>query len=135
MRNGDISNVSPPTFLVSIDAVSTTKVETKKVLGLIPSSTKTFEWDLKSLNEVWRISSRFGIYTELVVWDTDQSEADKCLEELDRLHVNPFNAATAWRDRETLVAMLPYMFEVDSIVDIPGRVAMYGSKGVELARL
>jgi len=135
VKGGDISNDATPTLLVSIDAVSTTKLETKKRLGILSSTTKTLEWNLEALNQIWRISTRYGVYTELVVWDTHQEVAYKHLEELDHLHVNPFNAAIAYRDRETLVSMLPYMFEVNSIVDIPSKVAMYGSKGVELARL
>ena len=135
MQNGDISNVSPPTLLVTMDAVVDPSSSTKKILGLIPVSDDTFEWNLRALNQVWRLTDKYGCPAELVVFSKEQSEVDKYIEELDRLQANPFNGGVAYYDVDTLIRMLPYMFEAKYVIDIPTRVAMYGSRGVELDQL
>jgi hypothetical protein len=60
---------------------------------------------------------------------------DKAFERLERRVVNPFNYWELYEDPAELVGTLPYRANLKGVIDIPGRVAMYGSAGVEIQNL
>ena len=57
------------------------------------------------------------------------------METLERKVSNPFNYAEVYADVDQLVSLLPYRSSLKGVVDMPGRVARYGSYGVELSNL
>lgn len=135
MKGGDISNETPPRLFVTLDVVTIPEEEHSKILGLIPKVTKTFSWNLQRLNQVWTISQKYGMIIELLGYGHTQDEMDEFMDQLDEQGINPFNFAIAFEDIEVLIDELPYRFNVKGIVDIPQRVAMYGSWGLELDNL
>jgi hypothetical protein len=61
---------------------------------------------------------------------------DKTFEKLERRVVNPFNYWQLYAGTpKELVGTLPYRANLKGVIDVPGRVAMYGSAGVELNNL
>jgi len=65
----------------------------------------------------------------------DRGLLDKALEKLERRVVNPFNYWQLYETVDELVGTLPYRANLKGVIDIPGRVARYGSAGVELSNL
>lgn len=136
MQGGDLSNETPPRIYFTLDVVSTSKVETKKkVLGLITTTTRTFEWDLARLQQVWNLTSKYALIAELVAFEYTQEEVDKIIDELDERGINPFNYGTGFPSVESLIEQIPYRFNLKGVVDIPSRVARYGSWGIEIDNL
>jgi hypothetical protein len=135
MRGGDISNETPPRVFVTLDVVSTPKVEMVKVLGLIPKAEVSFEWDMRRLQQIWNITNKYGLIAELVAFNYSQEEVDKMLDQLDEQGINPFNYGMAFKDTDSLVEQLPYRFNVRGVVDVSEKVARYGSWGIEIDNL
>ena len=135
MKNGDISNEVPPRLFVTFEVVSNPHEETKKVFGVINKKVDSFTWNLSNLQRVWKLSSKYGIIVEMVVFGVDQETADKYMEDLDKEGINPFNFALAFKDIDTLINQIPYRFNLHGVVDLPGRVARYGSWGLDIDNL
>jgi hypothetical protein len=135
MKNGDISNEVPPRLFVVLDVVTIPEEETTKILGLIPRTKQTFSWNLQKLQQVWNISNKYSTMVELLAYGVDQDTVDGYMEELDEQGINPFNFGIAVDDIEVMIDELPYRFNVKGIIDIPQRVAQYGSWGLELDNL
>ena len=57
---------------------------------------------------------------------------DKAFEKLERRVVNPFNYHQLYDNVDELVSLLPYRPQLKGVVDMPERVARYGSFGVEI---
>lgn len=138
MKDGDISNVSSPQAIVTSDVI----------IKLIEEETRSFlskkirhsvgEVDLLAANTLWRLSNNYGLSLELAGfedqgWNKDLLE--KAFERLERRVVNPFNYWELYADVDELVGTLPYRPNLKGVIDIPSRVARYGSAGVELANL
>ena len=138
MIGGDISNVSSPqviattNVLVSLKAVEERKLLTKKFTHAIDAV------DLLAANKLWTLGNTYGISLELAGFaDQGWTEEllDKAFEKLERRVVNPFNYWQLYEDAQELVGTLPYRANLKGVIDVPGRVAMYGSAGVELNNL
>lgn len=137
MRGGDISNDTPPRLYFAFETVTIPKVEQKKVLGLIPVLEKSWDWNLRTLDQVWRITQKYEVIGELVAFGDEftQEMIDKSLQDLDELQTNPFNYGKHFDKVEDLINLLPYLTNLRGVVDIPSRVARYGSWGIELDNL
>lgn len=138
MKNGDLSNETPPRLAVHIDVVAISDVvESKKLLRT------TVERRLERLNNpelkhLWDLSMKYGLSLELVAYESDhwnQSQIDLFMERLEKRGANPFNYAEVHRDVFNFIDELPYRGNFKGIVDVPGRVAMYGSWGLEITNL
>jgi len=46
--------------------------------------------------------------------------------------VNPFNYWQLYDDPDELVSGIPYRANLRGVIDVPGRVARYGSAGVQI---
>jgi len=89
-------------------------------------------------NRLWRLSGDYGISLELAGFESEgwtEGLLDKALEKLERRVVNPFNYWQLYETVDELVGTLPYRANLKGVIDIPGRVARYGSAGVELSNL
>lgn len=112
-------------------------VENKKLLR---SSTerKVSKMNHLALSELWRVSDRYGLSVELAAFGDDlwtQEHLDKVMDKLDRRGGNPFNYAELYDNIADFIGELPYRSNLKGVVDIPGRVARYGSIGIELQNL
>lgn len=139
MINGDISNETPPRIIVHADVVIESElVETKRIL--LPS---TMERKVRSLNNpalshLWTLANKYGLSVELAGFGQDlwtQEQLDKLMARLDSRGGNPFNYAEVYETIDDFIGELPYRANLKGVVDVPGRVARYGSKGIELYNL
>jgi hypothetical protein len=62
----------------------------------------------------------------------DRRTSREAFERLERRVVNPFNYYQLYSDVDELVGMLPYRPNLKAVIDIPDRVARYGSAGVQI---
>lgn len=138
MKDGDISNVSSPQVIVATDVVvqllagETRRLLVKKVEFTVG------EIDLLAANKLWLLSSNYGISLELAGFESEgwsKELLEKAFERLERRVVNPFNYWELYSSVDELVGTLPYRPNLKGVIDIPGRVARYGSAGVELDNL
>lgn len=138
MQGGDISNESSPRVIVLVDVIAISEFEeTKKLM-----STKTFR-KIKKLNHLalshlWNVSNKYGISMELAGFadqQWEQEHLDHLMEKLDRRGGNPFNYAELYSDIEDFIGEIPYRNNLKGVIDLPERVARYGSYGLELENL
>lgn len=138
MKNGDLSNVSPPRVLVNLEAVLKRTVEMRKMLGIFDRPRQATEYDVQVLNTLWRYRDRVGVSLELFVCTDDQEwDRDVMVEvedQIDKYGTNPFNYFTTYRTFGELSAILPYRNEVLGVFD-PDRAWFYGSKAMDPNRL
>lgn len=138
MKGGDISNLSSPQLVVFAEVVcelvdeKSTKLLSRKItkrLGVI---------NALHANALWNLGNNYGVSIELAGygsegWTEDLLEA--LMERLDRRVVNPFNYTGLYEDPAEFLSMLPYRANLRGVVDVPTRVARYGSAGVEIQNL
>jgi hypothetical protein len=138
MKDGDISNVSSPQVVCLTDVViELVQEETKKLLSKKMES-KIGSINMQSTNKLWLLSNNYGISLELAGYaDQGWTEEllDKAFDKLEKRVVNPFNYWQLYDDTDELVMGLPYRANLRGVIDIPGRVARYGSAGVEIDNL
>jgi len=138
MKNGDISNVSSPQVICLTDVViGLVEEETKRLLSK-KTEVKIGKVDLQNANKLWLMSNNYGISLELAGFEDQgwtEELLDKAFEKLERRVVNPFNYWQLYENVEELVGLLPYRANLKGVIDIPGRVARYGSAGVEIDNL
>lgn len=138
MRNGDISNETPPRIIVVADVVLNTEI--KEVRKLFKSETERQFSGLNNLalSKLWNVANRFGLSVELAAFSADdwtQELIDKTMDRLDNRGGNPFNYAELYANIEDFIGELPYRNNLKGVVDIQERVARYGSYGIELENL
>jgi hypothetical protein len=135
MKNGDISNVSSPQVVCVTDVALKLKEEVSKRLLVKKTSFVVGEIDLLAANKLWQLSNNYAFSLELAGFESEgwtEELLDKAFEKLERRVVNPFNYWQLYEDPHELIGALPYRANVKAVIDVPGRVAMYGSAGVEL---
>ena len=135
MKNGDISNVSSPQVVCVTDLViGLAEVETKTFLSK-KISFKIGKIDVQNANKLWIMSNKYEISLELAGLESEgwtEELLDKAFDTLERRVVNPFNYWQLYEDVDELVAGLPYRPNLKAVLDIPNRVARYGSAGVQI---
>jgi hypothetical protein len=139
MKGGDISNETPFKIIVLADVVATLSApETKRKLFKTEKQIPDMLINLKEVAHIWNVGNKYGISVELAGyadagWDT--ALLDSLMETLERRVSNPFNYAELYADPDELVQVLPYRSNLKGVIDLPSRVARYGSYGVELSNL
>jgi hypothetical protein len=138
MKNGDISNVSSPQVICVTDVViGLVEGETKRLLSR-KTDYKVGDINLQSTNKLWIMANNYGISLELAGFEDQgwtEDLLEKSFEKLERRVVNPFNYWQLYENVEELVGLLPYRANLRGVIDVPGRVARYGSAGVEIDNL
>lgn len=138
MKNGDISNVSSPQLIAATDVViKLVEEETRRLLSK-KVSYKVGDIEVLAANKLWILANNYGVSLELAGFESEgwtEELLDKAFEKLERRVVNPFNYWQLYESVDELVSALPYRPNLKGVVDIPSRVARYGSAGVELANL
>lgn len=139
MRNGDISNETPPRLIVNVDVVCESQVtENKRLFGGATKERKVVGINNPALSRLWKLGYDYGLSVELAGLaseDWQQEHLDKLMDRLDRRGGNPFNYAELYDDFDHLITELPYRANLKGIVDLRERVARYGSWGIELENL
>jgi hypothetical protein len=138
MKNGNISNETPPRIIVLIDVVVISEmVDTKKLLRT-STEKKITRLNSLALKQLWDLGNKYGLSLELAAYAKDdwtEKHLENFMERLDRRGANPFNYAELYDDIDNFIDDLPYRANFKGVVDLPGRVARYGSWGVELDNL
>jgi hypothetical protein len=135
MKNGDISNVSSPQVICVTDVTVKLEEESSRRLLIKQTSLKVGAIDLLAANKLWRLANNYSISLELAGFESEgwsEELLDKAFEKLERRVVNPFNYWQLYEDPHELVGLLPYRANLKAVIDVPSRVAMYGSAGVQL---
>jgi len=138
MKNGDISNVSSPQVICIAEVVCTLVAEETRKLLSKKVEYKLGEMNLLALNRLWLTSNQYGLSLEMSAFESEgwtEELLNKAFEKFERRVVNPFNYWQLYEDVDELVGVIPYRTNLKGIVDIPARVARYGSAGVELNNL
>jgi hypothetical protein len=135
MKNGDISNVSSPQVVCVTDVTVNLKQEETRRLLVKQTSFKVGDIDLLAANKLWRLANTYAVSLELAGFESEgwnEELLEKAFEKLERRAVNPFNYWQLYEDPQELIGLLPYRANLKAVIDVPGRVAMYGSAGVQL---
>jgi hypothetical protein len=138
MRGGDISNETPPRIIVLIDVVAESETEETRKFLRSSTSRKVTKLNNQSLSHLWILANKFGLSVELAGFETDdwtQEHLDSIMDRLDRRGGNPFNYAELYANIDDFISELPYRGNLKGVIDLPGRVARYGSWGIELQNL
>ena len=135
MKNGDISNVSSPQVICVTDLVIGLKQEETKSFLSKKITSKVGDIDLQNANKLWVMSNKYEISLELAGFESEgwsEELLDKAFEKLEHRVVNPFNYWQLYEDAGDIVDGLPYRPNLKAVLDIPSRVARYGSAGVQI---
>lgn len=138
MKGGDISNVSSMQVICTTDVVVQLLEEESGTLFRKKKEYKLGDVNLLASNKLWIIANNYGIALELAGFASDgwsEELLDKAFSKLERRVVNPFNYYELYEDVNELVGTLPYRPNLRGVIDLPERVARYGSFGVEIDRI
>lgn len=139
MKGGDISNETSPRIIVSIDVVVKSEIkEQKRVFMPTTEERVIVDLDRLALSHLWNIANKYGLSLELAAFGSDhwtQNQMNVFMDRLDRRGTNPFNYAEVYDNIDDFIGDLPYRPNLQGVIDLPERVARYGSKGVELYSL
>ena len=138
MKHGDISNVSSPQAIVTTDVVVKLKEEESRKLLIKKTALKVGELEVLSLNKLWRVSSDYGLSLELAGFEEEgwtEELLEQAFEKFERRVVNPFNYWQLYENRDEVVVLLPYRPNLKAVIDVPDKVARYGSAGVEIGNI
>jgi hypothetical protein len=138
MKNGDISNVSSPQVVCVTDVALKLKEEVSKRLLVKKTSFVVGEIDLLAANKLWQLSNNYAFSLELAGFESEgwtEELLDKAFEKLERRVVNPFNYWQLYENRDEVVGLLPYRPNLKAVIDVPDKVARYGSAGVEIGNI
>jgi len=135
--NGDISNATPPRIVVMVDVVAeVTFAEERK--GLRKTKVPKAKWRKENLSHLWNLAYKFGLSVELAATEEDgwtDEMLSGMMDKLDNRGGNPFNYYYVYESIQEVVEELPYKANFKGIVDVPGRVARFGSWGIEIQNL
>ena len=135
MKGGDISNVSSLQVVCLTDVViALVEEETRGFLSR-KTSFKIGNIDLQNANKLWKLANQYGVSLDLAAY-ADQGWTEELLEKafdkLEKRVVNPFNYWQLYENPDELVSGIPYRANLRGVIDVPGRVARYGSAGVQI---
>lgn len=135
MKGGDISNVSSPQCIATATLVVKLIEEESRRFLTKSVEHKIGEIDMLAANKLWLISNNYSLSLELAGFADEgwtEELLDKAFEKLERRVVNPFNYHQLYDSVDELVGTLPYRPNLKAVLDIPERVARYGSAGVQI---
>ena len=138
MRGGDISNDTPPRIIVLIDVVTESVLKEDRKLFKTTKERSYSSLNKVALSELWRLSNMYGLSVELAAFSDEgwtEESLEKFIDKLERRGGNPFNYSEVYLDIEDFIGDLPYRSNLKGVIDLPGRVARYGSWGIELKNL
>jgi hypothetical protein len=139
MIDGDISNETPPRIIVNIDvAVQSDLDEQKRLLVGSKLTRRVVALNNAALSRLWNKAFQFGLSVELAAFADElwtQEHLDKLMSRLDNRGGNPFNYCELYDSITDFVGELPYRTNLKGVIDLPERVARYGSWGIELENL
>lgn len=139
MLRGDISNETPPRIIVVIDVVVTSEMEEqKKPFRKAEQVKKISSLNNAQLSRLWNASFNYGLAIELAAFEDEgwsNESLSKLMDRLDNRGGNPFNYSELYGSFHDLVGELPYRTNLKAVIDLPNRVARYGSWGLDLNNL
>ena len=135
MLKGDISNDLPKRVVVLADTFLDYEIKIKKVLKVIPRTSKNIKFNRSILSRLYVFAQRVGYTMELASFTLSEDELQLLIDNLDKMGTNPFRYFTAYESVEHLVSELPYRPEVVGVLDLPSRMLRYGHWGLDFTQL
>jgi hypothetical protein len=135
MLKGDISNDLPKRVIVLADTFLDYEIKIKKVLKVIPRTSKDIKFNRSILSRLYVFAQRVGYTMELASFTLSEDELQLLVDNLDKMGTNPFRYFTAYESVEHLVSELPYRPEVVGVLDLPSRMLRYGHWGLDFTQL
>ena len=138
MKGGDISNETSPRIIVVIDVVAESEIEETRKFLKSSTGRKVTKLNNQALSQLWLLTNKYGLSVELAGFESDnwtQEHLDAVMDKLDRRGGNPFNYAELYLSIDDFIGELPYRNNLKGVIDLRGRVARYGSWGIELENL
>jgi hypothetical protein len=135
MLKGDISNDLPKRVVVLADTFLDYEIKIKKVLKVIPRTSKDIKFNRSILSRLYVFAQRVGYTMELASFTLSEDELQLLVDNLDKMGTNPFRYFTAYESVEHLVSELPYRPEVVGVLDLPSRMLRYGHWGLDFTQL
>jgi hypothetical protein len=135
MLKGDISNDLPKRVIVLADTFLDYEIKIKKVLKVIPRTSKDIKFNRSILSRLYVFAQRVGYTMELASFTLSEDELQLLIDNLDKMGTNPFRYFTAYESVEHLVSELPYRPEVVGVLDLPSRMLRYGHWGLDFTQL
>lgn len=135
MLKGDISNDLPKRVIVLADTFLDYEIKIKKVLKVIPRTSKDIKFNRSILSRLYVFAQRVGYTMELASFTLSEDELQVLIDNLDKMGTNPFRYFTAYESVEHLVSELPYRPEVVGVLDLPSRMLRYGHWGLDFTQL
>jgi hypothetical protein len=132
---GDISNDLPKRVIVLADTFLDYEIKIKKVLKVIPRTSKDIKFNRSILSRLYVFAQRVGYTMELASFTLSEDELQVLIDNLDKMGTNPFRYFTAYESVEHLVSELPYRPEVVGVLDLPSRMLRYGHWGLDFTQL
>lgn len=138
MKNGDISNETPPRIIVGIELVVDSElVENRRFLATTKER-KVLSLQKGVLKKLWNIGYEFGVAIELAAIEEfgwTQKHLDDLMDRLERRGGNPFNHAELYPTQQEFIDELPYRANLRGVTDTPERAGAYGSWRFDLEQL
>jgi len=135
MLKGDISNDLPKRVVVLADTFLDYEIKIKKVLKVIPRTSKDIKFNRSILSRLYVFAQKVGYTMELASFTLSEDELQLLVDNLDKMGTNPFRYFTAYESVEHLVSELPYRPEVVGVLDLPSRMLRYGHWGLDFTQL
>lgn len=85
--------------------------------------------DMRVLSHLWRWSTRLGVRLELVFYGELAEDAVPMWDLLEKSAANPFSDWHAMESPKAVQKMLPFRPDLQGVIDLPERSAMYGGRG------
>lgn len=135
MEHGDISNITPPRWLITLDVLMDGKILPRRRL---------FESWLKYVSRVhidplvlgtlWKWTYRTPIIFEAVYFEIDDADFGLALEERFEREgwQHPIRYIVGYADRESLRESITYRPDVQAVIDLPENALFWGSRGTTL---
>lgn len=137
MRNGDISNETPPRIIVMIEAVVDSELIEERVLLVKRTSRKIKKLNNLALSQLWTVSDKYGLSVELAAFAEElwtQEHLNTVMDKLERRGGNPFNYAELYDSLDDFRGELPYRANLKGVVS-DGKSGFFGSLGIDLNNL
>jgi hypothetical protein len=136
MRNGDISNETPPRIIVTIDMVVNSSLSEERNLFSKKTTRKVSGLNNLELSHLWNMSFKYGLAVELAAFKDDnwtEEHVDALMDRLDKRGGNPFNYSEVYESIEDFIGELPYRSNLKGVVS--KQSARFGSWGIDLHNL
>ena len=128
MQGGDISNGTPPRFLVGVEVIADKKLTSEKRFLRKAVERETLVLDPIMVNILFRFTVRNSCVLDLFGICVPQSYMDSIMDDLDATIVNPFQHSVTYPGVPEMLLATNYRLDVLGVIDLPEYALRYGSR-------